>query len=354
MLVFAAEETYFHCPSGLLTESICLGDKPNQSLRLKSVSNIRLCGLLRRAQVGMGTGPPTITNRTLQYESVYLVLLRPYMGRVLTYDSDISKAYSGIIHAQSRILGDFHMAMPVALFGRALLLRARHMSGLWSRRAGFPSWSWLGWKHNSTSMGAIEDIRLQGRPLLILVHLYVRDEVGQPTLLLGPRDDAKGIEGYCSRSIACYNEFRNFELLPIHPSIIEWPLLPEDNIDPSQLLVFWTHVAAFSHLDFVVRDIFWQFDSPEDQTWRERYQSQPIEVVLIAVSTISGFTGNNLSNNQDLPPRSRLGFHKQCDRYYGIVIERHRGFARRIGLTDYMTRAQWLSGHPRKELILLI
>lgn len=88
--------------------------------------------------------------------------------------------------------------------------------------------------------------------------------------------------------------------------------------------------------------------------WREKYPGSPVEVILVAVSTQSTFFGQKPPTYPSEWHRSRLGFDGQSDRYCGIVIERYQGCARRVGVTGWLTRMQWLSGHPQKELIVLI
>ncbi|KAF2820117.1 hypothetical protein CC86DRAFT_305737 [Ophiobolus disseminans] len=77
------------------------------------------------------------------YESGHLKLLSIYFKRILTHDSDILNAFSGIIRAHSRVLGKFHWGLPLNLFASALL--ATYLTPHYlTRQPGFPSWSWLG------------------------------------------------------------------------------------------------------------------------------------------------------------------------------------------------------------------
>jgi hypothetical protein len=340
MIVFSPREAYFYCPDGLLTESICVGDDRNQSLQFQStdrVESIRLCAFLHQKRDSMEKRPATIEERCSQYRDSYLLLLDAYLGRILTYETDILNAFLGIIHAQSRTLGNFRLGMPLALFGRALLLSVRYRHGPCSRRPGFPSWSWIGWKCARTTTASIQDIP---RPdnldtLHTLVHIYALNDLGQLILLFGPRDDANGIEGYDSHYIDFYNQLNALEPLPLYPSLTACPSLPVYDVNPLHILIFRAHVARIPPTDYNLSRIYWQYGSIASTEWREIYDDSPIEVILIAMAINPGFPNDDKA-------------------YYGIVVERHCGYARRIGITDPMRRKYWLSGSPQLELIRLI
>jgi hypothetical protein len=80
---------------------------------------------------------------TQRYQAVILVVLESYLGRVLTYDSDILNAFSGIINGEAHTLEPFHGGLPKKLFSRALISGHTYPSSC-NRRPEFPTWSWLG------------------------------------------------------------------------------------------------------------------------------------------------------------------------------------------------------------------
>ncbi|KAI1630199.1 heterokaryon incompatibility protein-domain-containing protein [Exophiala viscosa] len=80
-------------------------------------------------------------------------LLTAFLRRVLTYKSDILRAFSGIVEALGdSALGDFHYGLPEQFFDAALLwipedsLTRRRDETRGSQADSFPSWSWAGWE----------------------------------------------------------------------------------------------------------------------------------------------------------------------------------------------------------------
>lgn len=132
-----------------------------------------------------------------QYEKNYLQLLSIYIGRRLTYDTDVLSAFAGIINAQSASLGHFESGLPLRLFARALFLSVTPQSVRLSRRIGFPSWSWIGWKLDVGSPTTeLDDGGCRGRNrrgYWTLVRIHSCTESGNPVLLLGPLDFDNGI-----------------------------------------------------------------------------------------------------------------------------------------------------------------
>jgi hypothetical protein len=360
MLVFAANEAFFYCPRGVLSEGICFGDNANESLRTESWSrdsSIGLCGTIHQA-ISTLNGPSTlnIAKRRILYNDLFLGLLRPYMRRTLRYDDDILNAFSGIIHALGYFLGAFHWGMPTAVLGRALLMSPGKAGKTWARRVNFPSWSWLGWKHTGEAAYDVQDIfRDDERTLSILIHIHIfsPDDTGACTLLLGPRSDAQGIEGYCSRNIAQYNQLSNLETLPHHPSLERAHLPHNSNVDPSHVLVFHTHVACFRRSDAALNTACWQFEDPRSASWRERYDIEPIKVVLVAVSTVALPREEDRWGSAFDTHAETFGPRDHQELYHGIIVRQYQGISRRVGIVDHMTRSRWLAGEPRKELVFL-
>ncbi|KAH7079381.1 hypothetical protein BKA63DRAFT_376843, partial [Paraphoma chrysanthemicola] len=83
----------------------------------------------------------SIGDRCLHYREIHLELLEVYLKRVLSFESDILNAFSGILSAQESVLGEFYWGLPLSLFVRSLLHRLRYAHDF---RIGFPSWSWTG------------------------------------------------------------------------------------------------------------------------------------------------------------------------------------------------------------------
>lgn len=80
-------------------------------------------------------------------------LVSEYLGRKLTYEGDILRAFSGILETLGRgISGGFHFGLPEQFFDAALLwvpseaLTRREDLKNGYPKYRFPSWSWAGWK----------------------------------------------------------------------------------------------------------------------------------------------------------------------------------------------------------------
>ena len=83
---------------------------------------------------------PTI-RRCRQYHD----MLESYTWRELTYESDILRAFQGIIERLGKIgFGRFCYGIPESIFDFALLWYPTNMNE--PRRLDFPSWCWAGWK----------------------------------------------------------------------------------------------------------------------------------------------------------------------------------------------------------------
>jgi hypothetical protein len=326
MLVFTVKEVFFYCSNGIMSESVSIGGDRLESLPLADISSFKLCGLLHKSRTEQTS--TTISASVEHYYSVYLTLLNFYVRRVLTYDNDVLDAFSGVINAQLGMLGQFYWGLPQGLFARALLQPSKPQYTM-SRRPGFPSWSWLGWKLDENEQHNIfwRDFLV---PLFPLVHIYKHEEQSSPELLIGPRDD-RGIEGYCVNSIDNYNASTKLEPLPKWPCIGNVPKLPQLLGQESfSVLIFWTHVARFAASDLDKSLAFVYMD--EDGDWIAHFGSAQIEVILIATTE----------------PNS------EYTEFHGIAIERHLGYARRIGIILDIRASTWLAGNPKKELILLI
>ncbi|KAJ9603443.1 hypothetical protein H2200_012221 [Cladophialophora chaetospira] len=76
----------------------------------------------------------------------YVQLVGGYSARLLGFPSDAERAFSAILHELSRSFhGGFFYGLPTLLFDVSLLWVFQE-EGTPQRRAGFPSWSWLGWE----------------------------------------------------------------------------------------------------------------------------------------------------------------------------------------------------------------
>jgi hypothetical protein len=331
MLVFTSKEAFFYCPDGLLTESAYRRDDPGGTLAVERAPGdklgIKLCGLLHnRFTID---DAPSMYQVKLDY-SVYRRLVESYVTRTLTYEADGLNAFSGILAAQSRVLGQFHWALPINTFTRALLLDLRGSKFPLIQKLGFPSWSWLGWKlnPNEESFGAV-DLNVHNNEFLPLVHVFAYDEHASIRLLSAPRDYTQGVEGYIVESIEAFNREVNVAL-PLEPNVKESPPVSVHLGSVDQLLIFWSYVAHFHN-----RGHFWHH-----RRWDGR-QDDTFEVVLI------GGQGINLSDEED---DCGMVVQSCC----GIIIVRTFGYVRKVGMVSDIPLIDWTEARPKLELIYLI
>lgn len=132
-LVFTDHETFFHCDSGLESDS---GMSPTSDAW--PARNI-LSSVFETQENSLD-----VCN---QY-SLYTGLVFDFSRRKLTYPEDSLKAISGIFAVLSSRFGwRFVAGMPSHLLDHALLWRLASPNRL--RNSNFPSWSWAGWTGQS-------------------------------------------------------------------------------------------------------------------------------------------------------------------------------------------------------------
>lgn len=354
VLLFLAEEVVFYCSNGVACESISLGDDlyrtlpPMKQPILHQESSIQICGFLHK----LSSKDSTLVGAIEQYEENYLQLLSFYIGRSLTYDTDVLNAFSGIINAQSVSLGRFESGLPLRFFARALFLSVAPDYGPLSRRSGFPSWSWIGWKLDvSSSRTALDNGGYREGQRLgywTLVQIYACTESRNPVLLLGSLDLNNGIEGYCARSIELYNELTSAPPLPSEPCVEEVPFFDMlRNESPEKLLLFWTHVVPLTLSFPTGYGTFPEvhIDCPKIRARFEEEESLKLEVALIATTRgISIFKKDRVWPSQFEDRELELS---------GIIIERWRDLARRVGVVHSVSMEQWVAANPQKELLVL-
>jgi hypothetical protein len=89
---------------------------------------------------------PNWTDSTLTVQN-YPELVKNYVQRDLSFESDIINAFQGIMEA---ILGEFMWGIPLSDFGRCLMWQLGPSGvGQAQKQCGLhiPSWSWFGWKY---------------------------------------------------------------------------------------------------------------------------------------------------------------------------------------------------------------
>jgi hypothetical protein len=195
-------------------------------------------------------------------------------------------------------------------------------------RANFPSCSWLGWKYSEQAIPFSTSLYDIGYTFVALVHIYGYDKQSQLALLLGPRDDSHGVEGYCRESIREYNDLEALDPLPLTPSIGQNLSLFEGDGNVSQVLAFWTHVVGLSDFAHLHGRLHLHYNGPNYADFYRRSREGKFEIALVGINTYT----------------------KQ---YKCIIIERRHEFVRKIGETSY-GEAEWISLKSWDELPLII
>ncbi|KAH7067102.1 heterokaryon incompatibility protein-domain-containing protein [Paraphoma chrysanthemicola] len=343
--VFTESEVFFYCPNGLFTESTCLGNNANESIQIKSMERIRLCNFLRKSPSLYSPATILPGNRYSHYWGIYLKLLSAYIGRELSFESDILNAFGGILSAQESVLGKFYWGLPLCLFVRSLLLNLRLAHDF---RTGFPSWSWAGkrlvFNYSSKKKGIWEGLGLYSKKLRALVHIYTYEEHGHLELLVGPHSYCSGSEGYCSIFIETFNRYTLLEPLPVHPSMTRDTCVAKIPTEMGFTLLFWTQTACITTTTWRRgTEVVFDFGNPPER----------FEVILVAGILRDDAIGWGKELADNVKSLDGL-FDQNRDQYYGIVIERQGDYARRIGVLEEIRRKDWIAAKPRKELIRLI
>jgi hypothetical protein len=181
LLVFTSTQVFFYCAKSLWTEDVVL-ESTNELVYLNERELLATQILDDEALV---------QSPVKAFTEAYADLVTSFVNRELSREDDALDAFSGICRALSGPLGPFIWALPSKFFGLALLWHTRprpvdkriahqvesesfisssvaisarqptpnerkHLPVLtgfsrsYSRRRGFPSWSWTGWKFQDT------------------------------------------------------------------------------------------------------------------------------------------------------------------------------------------------------------
>ena len=226
LLIFTEFQTYWHCNSAIHSEDINL-ELRNDTRNLRTVVEHydEYSAKLRRVY------KPSPGSASAQYTS----LLRSFVARNLTKQSDALNAFTGVLNKLAPELGKARLGLPTRYFTGAMLWQHdRHFPD--RRREQFPSWSWTGWEYGP-------DVEMNEDPLELpsMIRWWMVDgnwkfERVNPDEHM--EDTIKDVNGF----------FGVDPSVPV-PQLDEVPISPQElTHDPSekQMLFFWTSVARFS------------------------------------------------------------------------------------------------------------
>ncbi|KAM6487698.1 heterokaryon incompatibility protein-domain-containing protein, partial [Trichoderma sp. SZMC 28011] len=142
-----------------------------EDLATEQISPFKASYQLKRDGEDLYWEPPNYPDKSSPFD--YTTYVTTYLERYLTHDNDILNAFAGIMnYAKDDGLITLH-GLTEQFFGYDMLWKHSRWA---SRRPGFPSWSWAGWKGTiaTKNHGIIpEKIWLQDR---FWIHWYVYDE----------------------------------------------------------------------------------------------------------------------------------------------------------------------------------
>lgn len=141
LLVFTKSQMYWLCNATVYAEDTNL-ELAADSRSLKDILG-SYEGRMHQAEVSERIYRPSF-NKSVP-EDEYQSLLKLYMMRDLTNQSDAINGFTAVLNVLAPKIGTHHYGLPTLRFSWAMLWRFnRHFPE--RRRGEFPSWSWAGWR----------------------------------------------------------------------------------------------------------------------------------------------------------------------------------------------------------------
>ncbi|KAF2032758.1 HET-domain-containing protein [Setomelanomma holmii] len=374
VLAFTPTEVFFYCGRGFQAESMHGRSGSNYESRF-GATVLRMCNSVKPQ-------PPEKATYSIQsvrhnYETVHWNLLNNYLGRQLSYDTDILDAFSGVLNAEGATIGQSFWGLPCNILARALFWELNNISIIQPgqhyfksseysmvRREGFPSWSWTGWTISKNDMFSSGKKRSMLQSLIDsenfnpLIHLYHIDDMRAITTLMGKRSETQGVEGYDPWQVTNFNH----QMSDIKRADRKQysPLVPDASPHPASFQHVSSHCLIFlaSCVTFIVSTRPESRDQDhayglykvytEDKRhrgnasfprvwlnieWRER-QPRGLEFVLLGMDVDEvAFGGKG---------------------YYAMLIEqKDGGVAERVAVPQPFTLEQWAYGEGRTGWVTL-
>lgn len=335
LIVFTDYQMTFSCNKTLWRE-----DKVIESDSL-ALGDHRPCSDIQHLQLA-GPTQNLDSSRASWAFATYQAAIGEYILRKLTREIDILDAFSGVQSTLTPILGPFRWGLPSCCFEAALTWRSKDQFPI-SRREGFPSWSWAGWKDykHRVDFSTNEKKGISGQFSYGYGSEVTWYQVNEDYLL----DMISNEKPHQFSTSVLMSYHRSRTRSKYHVSQIN---LPSNLATPlSQYLVFWTNSAVFKvgrvmkrHFEDMTSAGF-RHEHPEfevqnkwgnrigticlDPNWRER---QPDEMEFIVVATDS-----------------------QCN-FFAMLIQWKDGVASRVQMSsDPISQDRWVPSE-RKMIVL--
>ncbi|KAL6704783.1 hypothetical protein ACN47E_007587 [Coniothyrium glycines] len=375
VLVFTPTEIFFYCSRGFHAESMHEKHESNQEFQF-GATVLRICNSIKPH---LGASPKySIKSVRHSYEGVHWTLLNNYLGRQLSYDTDILNAFSGVLNAEGATIGPSIFGLPYKILARALFWDLNNLSFIHAgqsnfkssefsmkRRPFFPSWSWTGWKIAKDDIFSSESGRsmikntISTEAFMPLIHIYHIEEDGNFESLMGKRSETHGVEGFDPREVEVFNHsMRHRKSQRDVPPALDTAAVPSthfQNVLP-HCLVFVASCASFQVSQradcrdqdhtFGLYRILTEGQGQQTNTssprvwldihWREMQdQDQEFDFVLIGVSI------------------DRTGPRNGKRQYHALLVHHQDGIAERIAIPQTFSLDQWYRGNPSKQWIAL-
>jgi hypothetical protein len=147
-LIFTDTLVGFSCKTASWSEDVCLEARPGRS----KYSEFQMTTEFENHAARFHYLTHKLPKKSLVPKSRFdwcTDVIKSYIQRSLTNQSDILKAFQGISESMRSNLGVFHYGMPEQFLAGFVTWSSSCTTV--SRREGFPSWSWVGWQLQSSS-----------------------------------------------------------------------------------------------------------------------------------------------------------------------------------------------------------
>jgi hypothetical protein len=146
LLIFTESQVFYHCAAATWFEDTVMEQKANISgaIHMRERRHPRKKGLYG---AGVDVNYTAYESHREHFGRNFWALVKAYSKRQLSFESDVIRAFTGILTSIEPDFGTSLWGIPSGEFVRGLTWAlSTHRVDL--RRRDFPSWSWTGWRSN--------------------------------------------------------------------------------------------------------------------------------------------------------------------------------------------------------------
>ncbi|CAN9171960.1 unnamed protein product [Alternaria alternata] len=148
LLIFTDTQAFYHCGAATWFEDTIMEiseSKPTVILKERASSH------KERLLIGYATDTVYGTRYSALEDVKFWSLVRDYSKRKMTFEADVIRAFAGILRSVEAEHGYAIWGIPQHHLLQGLLwYHSKHQMN--SRREGFPSWSWVGWRSRDNGL----------------------------------------------------------------------------------------------------------------------------------------------------------------------------------------------------------